>query len=151
MCKSAEGVHNMSFSVQNDVTVSNNQMSFRAKKIPKKAKIFNAYPPETDSGMKNIYEELIGELKSLQKPIQDTKQLEHERTQALRAQALAKLDTKTLTTSNSLLDVPTDKAHFITKDLDTDVAANMERRFKEQLLREQEFRFDAAKDIEGYR
>ncbi len=30
-------------------------------------------------------------------------------------------------------------AHFITKDLDTDVAANMERRLKEQLHREQGF------------
>jgi hypothetical protein len=30
-------------------------------------------------------------------------------------------------------------AHFITKDLDTDVASNMGRRLKEQLHREQGF------------
>ena len=38
-----------------------------------------------------------------------------------------------------------------TKDLETDVAANIGRRLKEQLLREQGWRFDAAKDIEGYK
>ena len=144
------------FSVQNNLSIPQNQIAFSAKKpkLPKGKISWLDTSPETvkESGSKTtLYNGLIEELKSLKKPIQDTQQLEHEHTQAMRAQALAQIDTKTLTTPNSLLDIPADNTHFITKDLETDVAANIGRRLKEQLLREQGWRFDAAKDIEGYK
>jgi len=156
MHKCAEGVNKMSLNIQNNVTMPQNQIAFSAKKpkLPKGKISWLDASPETvkESGSKTtLYNGLIEELKSLKKPIQDTQKLEHEHTQAMRAQALAQIDTKTLTTPNSLLDIPADNAHFITKDLETDVAANIGRRLKEQLLREQGWRFDAAKDIEGYK
>ena len=144
----------MSLNIQNNVTMPQNEMSFKAQlHLPRKMLKQSVNDVPKVSFLQKVQLYILGE-RALYRPITLKTYIKAIKAAlGINPDGLYIHKNRNFKFDNKarLSDMPADNAHFITKDLETDVAANIGRRLKEQLLREQGWRFDAAKDIEGYK
>ena len=112
----------MSLNIQSNVAIPQNQMTFRAKKIvPRSCWWLESTPEPTKYAGWNFYDTLIRKIKELKKQIK-----------------LIRQD----------YNMPVGKRK--PKDLRTAVADILGQRFESHLPQDQDFRLDAAKDLQDY-